>query len=217
VSDTTSRTDSSAKNALPRNDQTAPLEAGRYRWRVVDIVVAAVLGVAVGLIFFAWNTIGYAWFQAMDALTPGLGGLAAGIWFLGGPLGMLVIRKPGAAIFVELIAATVSALIGNVWGVSTLYAGVIQGLGAEIIFLVFAYRSFRLPVALLAGAGAGLGAWTLELFTSGNLQRSPEFLIIYLVCTMLSGMVLAGGLAWQLTKALAKTGVLSRFASGRQA
>ncbi len=200
----------------PQIDETAPATSGRHSWRVVDIVVAAVLGVACGLIFFGWNTVGYAWFQAMDALTPGMGGLAAGIWFLGGPLGMLVIRKPGAALLVELIGAITSALLGNVWGVSTLYSGIAQGLGAELVFLAFAYRNFRLPVAVLAGAGAGLGAWTLELFTSGNLQRTPAFLIIYLVCTVISGAVLAGGLGWVLTRALARTGVLGRFASGRE-
>ncbi len=158
----------------PQIDETAPATSGRHSWRVVDIVVAAVLGVACGLIFFGWNTVGYAWFQAMDALTPGMGGLAAGIWFLGGPLGMLVIRKPGAALLVELIGAITSALLGNVWGVSTLYSGIAQGLGAELVFLAFAYRNFRLPVAVLAAALVpGWGASTLELFTSGNL-RAPR-------------------------------------------
>lgn len=63
-------------------------------WRVVDIVVAAVLGVAIGLVFWGWNTIGYAWFLAADGLTPGFGGIAVGIWLLGGVVGGLVIRKP---------------------------------------------------------------------------------------------------------------------------
>ena len=50
----------------------------RFRWRVVDIVVAAVLGVATGLLFVVWNGIGYAWFEGLQALTPGFGGLAVG-------------------------------------------------------------------------------------------------------------------------------------------
>ena len=195
-------------------DQTTPLASNRS-WRVVDIVVAAVLGVATGLIFFGWNTIGFAWFQAMDAITPGLGGLASGIWFLGGPLGMLVIRKPGAAIFVELIAAMTSALIGNVWGISTLYSGFAQGLGAELVFLVFAYRRYRWPVAVLSGAVAGVGAWVLELFTTPNLPKGVTFNAIYLACTVISGAVLAGMLGWLIVRALAHTGVLSRFAAGR--
>lgn len=198
-------------------DQTTPAHSTRHGWRVVDIVVAGVLGVACGLIFFGWNTVGYAWFQAMDAITPGLGGLAAGLWFLGGPLGALVIRKPGAALLVELLAAITSALFGNVWGVSTLYAGLAQGLGAELVFWAFRYRNFRLPVAMLAGAGAGLGAWTLELFTLGNLQKGTTFLIIYLVSILISGALLAGASGWGLTRAIARTGVLARFASGRDA
>lgn len=185
------------------------------RWRVVDIVVAAVLGVATGLLFVLWNTVGYAWFQVMDALTPGFGGLAVGIWLIGGVLGGLIIRKPGAALFVELLAASVSMLLGSQWSIETVYSGIAQGLGAELVFLLFAYRRFGLPVAMLAGAASGLFAWTLELFTSGNLALSGEFLVIYLVCLIVSGALLAGLLGWLLTRALAATGVLDRFASGR--
>ena len=98
--------------------RTTPVVAtsDRFRWRVVDIVVAAVLGVAIGLVFWGWNTVGGLWFAAMDGLTPGLGGIAVGIGLLGGVVGGLIIRKPGAALLVEVIAAVVSALIGNAWG-----------------------------------------------------------------------------------------------------
>jgi energy-coupling factor transport system permease protein len=185
------------------------------RWRVVDIVVAAVLGVATGLLFVLWNGVGYVWFSAMDALTPGFGGLAAGIWLIGGVLGGLIIRKPGAALFVEVLAATVSMLLGSQWTIETVYSGIVQGLGAELIFLLFAYRRFGLLVAMLAGIGAAVAAWTLELFTSGNLAMSGEFLGIYLGCLVISGALLAGLLGWLLTRALAATGVLDRFASGR--
>src|SRR5690606_6771452 len=148
-----------------------------FRWRVVDIVVAAVLGVAVGLVFWGWNTVGYAWFTAADALTPGFGGIAVGIWLLGGVVGGLVIRKPGAALVVELVAAIVSALIGNVWGVSTVLSGIVQGLGAEIVFALFLYRRFGIGVAALAGIGAGVAAWVFELFygSSPNILKTVEF------------------------------------------
>jgi energy-coupling factor transport system substrate-specific component len=73
--------------------EAATTSASRnLRWRVVDIVVAAVLGVAIGLVFWAWNVVGGAWFGAADALTPGLGGIAVGIWLIGGVFGGLVIR-----------------------------------------------------------------------------------------------------------------------------
>lgn len=188
----------------------------RSSWRVIDIIIASVLGVAVGLIFWVWNSFGYAWFTAMDTLTPGLGGLAAGTWLLGGVVGGLVIRKPGAALYVELLAAIVSALLGNQWGIGTIYSGIAQGLGAELIFLAFAYRRFTLPVAVLAGMGAALGAFVLELFTSANLAKSLAFNSIYLTCLLISGAVLAGVLGHWLVRALAGTGALDRFAAGRK-
>jgi len=191
--------------------------ADRFSWRVVDIVVAAVLGVAIGLLFWGWNTVGGLWFTAMDGVTPGLGGIAVGIWLIGGVIGGLVIRKPGAALLVELIAATVSALIGNVWGITTIFSGLAQGLGAELIFLAFLYLRFTLPVAMLAGVGAGVGAWVLELFLTPNIEKSLEFNLIYLGTLAVSGALLAGLVGWLLVRALAATGALSRFAAGREA
>lgn len=208
-------------SASPSTVSTRPQVGGihRFRWRVVDIVVASVLGVAIGLIFWAWNTAGYAWFVSMDALTPGLGGIAVGIWLLGGVVGGLVIRKPGAALLVEVVAAIVSMLIGNVWGVSTLLSGLVQGLGAELIFLLFLYRRFTLPVAMLAGVGAAVGAWIFELFygTSPNMLKTVEFNAIYLGALVVSGAVLAGVVGWVLVRGLAATGALNRFAAGRAA
>ena len=184
-------------------------------WRVVDIVVAAVLGVACGLLFWAWNGPGYAWYGAMNALTPGLGGLAQGLWLIAGPLGGLIIRKPGAAVFVTLVAASVSALLGSAWGMTTLLYGLAEGLGAEVAFLVFAYRRYSLPVGILSGVLAGAFLWAFELIT-GNMAKSFSFNLIYLISNMVSGAILAGVLAWLLLKALAKTGVLARFAAGRE-
>ena len=190
--------------------------ARTLNWRVVDIIVASILAVACGLVFVFWNSVGYAWFMAMDALTPGLGGVAAGIWLAGGVIGALVIHKPGAALYVETLAATVSAVFGSQWGPETLYAGLAQGLGVEIVFAIFLYRRFSLTVAVLGGIGAALGAFVLELFTSANIAKSLEFNLIYLSCLIVSGAVLAGALSFFAVKALAKTGALDRFAVGRE-
>lgn len=191
--------------------------ARSLQWRVVDIIVAAVLGVACGLIFVVWNSIGYAWFEVADAVTPGLGGIAVGIWLLGGVLGGLIIRKPGAAIFVELVAAVVSTLLGSQWAIETVYSGLAQGLGAELAFAAFGYRRFGVVTAMLAGAGAALGAWVLELFLSGNIEKGVEFNAIYLGSLLVSGALLAGLVGWLLMRGLAATGALDRLASGRSA
>ncbi len=181
-------------------------------WRVVDIVSASVLGMATGVLFVVWNSLGGIWYALMDALTPGLGGLANGIWLIGGVLGGLIIRRPGAALFVELLAAAISAT-GNQWGATTLLSGLAQGLGAELVFLT--WRRLSVTAAVLAGMGAGVGAIVLELFLSGNLAKTLEFNLIYTGCTLVSGAVLAGLVGWWLVKALVRTGVLDRFEAGR--
>ena len=188
-----------------------------YRWRVVDIVVASVIGVASGLVFLLWN-IGYLGPKTLlDPLLPGVQGLLDGPWLFAGVLGALIIRKPGAAIYTETLAAVVSALVGNTWGgFLTIEAGLVQGLGAELVFLLFLYKRWTLPVAILAGAGAALAGGINNLvlwFAGADLQ----FTIIYLISTILSGAVIAGALSWVLARGLAATGALDRFASGREA
>lgn len=187
----------------------------RFRWRVVDIVVASVLGVASGLLFWLWG-IGYLGPKALlEPLLPGLQGLLDGPWLFAGVLGALIIRKPGAAIYTETLAAVVSALVGTQWGgFLTLEAGFVQGLGAEVVFLIFAYRVWNLPVAVLAGAGAALfgGVNNLILWFAG---ADVTFTVVYLVSTVLSGAVIAGALSWLLARGIAATGALDRFASGQ--
>lgn len=183
-------------------------------WRVVDIVVASVLATASGLVFVVWNIASNPISAPLTALLPGLQALLAGGWLFAGVLTALVIRKPGAALYGELVAATVSALIGNQWGVLTLESGLVQGVGAELVFAVFLYRRWGLPVALIAGAVAGLALAIndLILWYPGSANT---FAAIYTVSAIVSGALVAGLLSWFAVRGLAKTGALSRFASGR--
>ncbi|MEO7124321.1 MAG: ECF transporter S component [Lacisediminihabitans sp.] len=187
----------------------------RYRWRVVDIVVASVLAVASGIIFWAW---GLAWtpLSGLLSFTPGLEGLLSGGWLFAGVLGGLVIRKPGAAIFTELVAAVVEALIGSPWGFSTLVWGLLQGLGAELVFAIFLYANWRLWGALIAGAGAGVAVGLLDTSFTSYAALEFGYKLVYFFSAVLSGVVLAGLLSWLTVRGLARTGALSRFAAGRE-
>ncbi|UCR90434.1 ECF transporter S component [Mycetocola spongiae] len=201
------------KNLAPTPTRGRP----NLRWRVVDIVVASVLGVAVALIFAVYN-IGWSGIKVpFEALLPGVQGFAEPVWYIGGVLGALVIRKPGAALYVETLAAVVSALVGNQWGgFPTIEAGLVQGLGAEIVFLIFAYRVWNLPVAMLAGAVSALFASINNLFL-WNPGAKLDYQIIYVVSQVAGGALIAGLLMWFAVRGLAATGALNRFASGRTA
>jgi energy-coupling factor transport system permease protein len=185
-----------------------------FRWRVVDIVIGAVLAVASGVVFWGWDGIWTPLSKPLDAVLPGLDSLLGGVWLFPAVLIPLIVRKPGAAIFAELVAATVEAILGTYWGASTLLSGFVQGLGAEIIFAAFLYLSWRLVTAILAGAAAGLALAILDLIVS-YLGSKPEFVAIYVVGSVISGAVIAGLLSWLVVRALARTGALNRFAAGR--
>ena len=185
------------------------------RWRVVDIVVASVLGVAGGLVMTVWNLVYSPLTAPIEAALPGLQALLYGVWLFPAVLVALVVRKPGAAVYGEVVAAAAAALLGGMWGWSAIQWGLVQGLGAELVFAVLLYRAWGLVPALLAGLGAGVGMAVMDL-TFYYAGSRPEFAAIYAASAMVSGAVLAGGASWLLTRALARTGALSRFAAGRE-
>jgi energy-coupling factor transport system substrate-specific component len=183
-------------------------------WRVVDIVVASVLGVAGGLVFALWNI---AWKPLSESLVPPASAIVVGIWLFPAVLGGIVVRRPGAAVYTELLAAVVSALIGNQWGFATVWYGLVEGLGAEVVFALLLYRAWRLVPALLAGVGAGITVGLLDTIVYYPEALDAAQKLGYVALAALSGLVIAGIGSWLLFRALARTGVLSGLASGRAA
>jgi energy-coupling factor transport system substrate-specific component len=185
------------------------------RWRVIDIVVASVIGVASSVVFFAWNIAHDAVTAPLKALLPGLQALDGGVWLFAGVLTALVVRKPGAALYGEFVAALVSALLGGQYGATVIPSGLIQGLGAELVFLLFLYINWRVYVAVLAGIGAGIAKAVFELLV-WYPGADTLFATVYTASSILSGAVIAGFLSWLAVRGLARTGALDRFASGRE-
>src|SRR5215210_8174465 len=111
------------------------------RWRTVDIVVTAVLGVAFGVVFWAWGLLWNTTGAAFAAFPPAQA-FMYGVWLLPAVVAPLIVRKPGAGFFAELIAAVVSALLGSTWGPVVLVYGLLQGLAGELGFALFRYRRF---------------------------------------------------------------------------
>jgi energy-coupling factor transport system substrate-specific component len=183
------------------------------RWRTVDIVVTAVLGVAFGVVFWAWNLLWAAVGTAFTAFPPGQA-FMYGVWLMPAVLAPLVVRKPGAGLFAELLAAVVSALLGSAWGSIVLLYGLLQGLGGEAGYAVFAWRRYGWPQAVLSAALAGVVAAALDLF---NYYRdwSAGWMTTYTALIVVSTVVIAGAGSLALTRALAASGALSSFASGR--
>ncbi len=182
-------------------------------WRIVDIVVAAAVAVAFGAVFLAWNT-AYAATAPAFAFLPPIQGIMYGIWLLPAVLIGLIVRRPGAALFGGIVSAAVSVLLGSPYGVDALVSGAIQGAGAELGFAIALYRRWTLPVAILAGALAGLFAVIHDVIVYFP-DTGVEFWAVFAAATIASGAIVAGLGAWLLLRALVGTGVLRDFAAGR--
>jgi energy-coupling factor transport system permease protein len=196
-----------------RPSSTDPSGAARMRWRTVDIVVTAVLGVAFGVVFWAWGLLWNATGAAF-AVFPPAQAFMYGVWLLPAVVAPLIVRKPGAALFAELIAAVLSALLGSSWGGVILLYGLLQGLAGELGFAAFGYRRFGWPQALLAGALTGAMAAVLDLLYYYPLWTGT-WKLTYVALVVASTIVVAGVLGQALVRALARTGALSSFAAGR--
>jgi energy-coupling factor transport system substrate-specific component len=179
------------------------------RWRTVDIIVVAVLAVAFGVVFWTWNTYVWEWLKFLGQPWEYA---ISGIWVMPAVVAPLIVRKPGAAIFAEMIAAIVSVLLGSQWGLDILLSGFVQGAGAELIFGFLMYRSFNPIVAVLAGAGAGVGE-ALHDIPVYYAAYSADLQIGIAVLEIASGAVIAGFGGWLLVRSLRRTGALQAFPS----
>ena len=183
------------------------------RWRTVDIIVTAVLGVAFGVVFWAWNLLWAATGAAFTAFPPAQA-LLYGVWLLPAVIAPLIIRKPGAAIFAETIAAVVSALLGAQWGAQVVVYGLLEGLAGEIGYAVFRYRRFGWLQATLSAIAAGAAAAVLDLVYWYPVW-SAGWKLTYVLVVVGSTVVVCGIGGMALVRALARTGALSSFAAGR--
>jgi energy-coupling factor transport system substrate-specific component len=175
-------------------------------WTTRDLVVAAALSVAVGVIFWGW---GLLWSSVFQVIPFPFSYALVGVWMIGGLLVPYVIRRPGAALLGELVAAFVSMALGNQWGILTMASGLVQGVGAELVFGVGRWRSFRGVYLYGAAALAGAFSILLDTFVYGYYAAySWDSIIIAAILCVAGSVILGGVLSQLLGEALARTGVL---------
>ncbi|WP_017537202.1 ECF transporter S component [Nocardiopsis halophila] len=191
----------------------AALRGRLPRWRTVDIVVAAVLGVAVGVVFWFWGML-WSVTEPVFLVFPPAQAVLYGVWLVPGVLGMLVVRKAGAGVLTSVAAAAVSALLGTSWGLMVLVAGLAQGLLPELVFAGARYRRWGMGISVLAGAAAGLAPVAMDL-TLYYPTWPPHFMAAYGVLVVASAALIGGVGSRALTSALARAGALSPFPSAR--
>jgi energy-coupling factor transport system substrate-specific component len=186
------------------------------RWRGVDLITAAMLAVAFGVMFWGFDTFVYPLLSLFTAGFPPAAELMLGVWLIAAVVGALVIRRPGAALFTELVAANVELFLGNKWGAAVLLSGVLQGLGVELAVALFRHRRYGVVVAVLGGTLAAVFEIVFFEWESYVADFSGAWKAVYLGCGMISGAVVAGVGGWLLVRALARTGALNAFPPGQE-
>ncbi len=179
-------------------------------WRSRDIVVVAVIGVAFGLVFWAWGLLWNGPLAFLGALALPVLDLGYAVWLIPAVLAPLIVRKPGAALFAELVAAGLSALLGSVWSVDTLLSGFVQGAGAELVFAFTLYRRWGFPVLALAALAAAAAAW-LHDWVLYYPEMDVTIQLVRGVFMAISAVVIVAGGSVALHRSLRQAGVLEGF------
>jgi len=171
-----------------------------------------ILSIVCGVVFRVWDVVSP--FLTVSWV-PGQA-LINGIWLLAGLLIPYIIRRPGAALIAEVIAALIELVLAGNWGFGGVLSGLLQGLGAEIGFMVFIWRKYNPLVMLLAGALSALGFFPQWYLAYGGNKFPLNIQLLYGVLNLVSGAVLGGLLAKWIGDALNRAGTLRNFAIGTQ-
>jgi len=184
-----------------------------FKWNLREIVVMSTLAVAFAIVYLLF-------FQVGNIMVGFMGPIGYepifGIWFIVSIISAYIIRKPGAAFLSETIAAFIEVLIGNVNGPRLILSGMIQGLGAELVFAATGWKRYSVWVLMAAGMGSSVFSFAWGYFLSGFQALSPQYVLWMFIIRLISGALFAGLLGKYISDALAKTGVLNGMELGKE-
>lgn len=189
---------------------------GPTRWRALDIITLAITGVAFGVAFWAWDITLYPGVSALLEAFPPAKSLTLGVWLLPCVFGSFLVRRPGAALICEFIAATVEMALGNQWGGGVLISAFLQALGVELVVAALIWRKWGLPVAILGGAAAAVLELVCYEWWVYIAEYSWAWKFASLGFAVTSGVIIAGIGGWFLVQAIARSGALDAFPAGRE-
>ncbi|MCM3639121.1 ECF transporter S component [Sporosarcina luteola] len=158
-------------------------------WKLKEVVLMSLFSVVFGIVYLLFLHVGNIW---AGFIGPIAYEWIFGIWFIVSIICMYIIRKPGAAVISETIAAAIEVLLGNAVGPRLILAGIIQGLGAEAAFAATRYRRFDIWVLMLAGVGASVFSFIYGYFLGGFTVFSTGYVLLMLGIRIASGAVIAG-------------------------
>ncbi len=186
------------------------------KWELRDVVMMSIFGVVFAGVYLGVFYLGLALSGALSplGLSPFGFELIYGVWFMAATLAMYIIRKPGAALVCELLAAAIELLMGNAGGLTVVLTGLIQGVGCELGFALFRYRRFDLVSMCVSGVIAAALIFCYELWYLQYYLLSPWLLAAQLGVRFVSASLFSGVITKRAADMLARAGVLKNYAIG---
>ncbi|MCK9191082.1 MAG: ECF transporter S component [Sphaerochaetaceae bacterium] len=187
-------------------------------WKLKDVLMMGIISVLFGVIYLGCT---YAGGILSGVLTPmGLSALGYepfyGIYFMAGAFGVYVMRKPGAGIISEMLAAIIECLLGNYFGPIIILSGLVQGIGIELLIALFRYKKFSYPTMIAASVICSVLTLLYNLVVSGYNQIAVPVLLLMLAVRIISAIIFSGVLTKLVCDRLAKAGVLRGYAVGKE-
>lgn len=178
-------------------------------WKLKEVVLLSVFAVVFAVVYLLFVHVGNIW---AGVIGPIAYEWIFGIWFIVSIITAYIIRKPGAALLSETMAAIIEVMIGNAVGPRLILSGIVQGLGAEAAFAATGYKRYDWWVLCLAGIGSAVFSFAYGFFVSGYAALDPSLLAWMFTLRVISGAVIAGLGGKYLSDGLLASGALRGYA-----
>ncbi len=180
-----------------------------FRLSIHELTFIGVTSAALGLAFWGWTAIDVLLAPVLESF--GFRFLFAGFWLIPGIFAPFIIRKPGVALLSSLIAAFVEGMLSK-WGLLSIFWGLSQGLGSELIFVLFRYRYWRTGILYLASLSAALASYALSYYHAECYLLSTRYNLLQVGILLASSLIFSAYLTQTLIQKLGPTGLLKPFA-----
>lgn len=124
--------------------------------------------------------------------------LLFGMWTMAAPVAGMLVRRPGSALFGELLAALAEMLYGSYFGPGVLISGVFQGFGTELGFIAGRYRRYDTWTLFLGAIGTTLLSFVYEFFKFGygeyGIRMVTALLLVRFASVTFFGVILVQGI-----------------------
>ncbi|HAZ11777.1 MAG: hypothetical protein A2X86_08010 [Bdellovibrionales bacterium GWA2_49_15] len=175
---------------------------------IFETVLTCMLAVTLGVAFWGWTFV----YEIFSPFLSGLGlkYLSSGPWLMAAMIPAFIIRKPGVALGAETLAAVVQGFLAS-WGLMSGAWGLVQGLGAEVVFLGLGYKKWNIWSLILASMVSATFSYGLDFFYYGYRSLPAHINILQWLSFLISGAILCALPTYFLCQRLKKTGLLNNF------